>query len=165
MLGVIDDIAVVLAKIAHSIANHLKIFVERSVKNIRYLKIPRFSENNHVFSLSAQKTLKIRVLSARRILSASRAECDKFCSFQLKFLCLLEELHVFRVASRVSRLDKSHPKLVQSLHNVDFVLNRITDALALRAISQSRIKNRNLLFSVPCFFQSNPLFDITASSA
>ena len=136
MLCVINNRAIVLAKIAYGVANHLKIFVKRGVENVGYLKIPRFAEDNDVFRFRAQKALQIRVLGARRIFSPRRTERNQFRRFQLQPFRLLKKLHIFWIAAGISSLNKSHSKLVQSLHDIDFVLHRIAYALALRAVTQ-----------------------------
>ena len=144
MLGIKNNFLIICDQKLDRLPNHLKIFFESGMNDVRNLKIPSLTKNTDNLGISRKQTLQIGILGALNPLPAGRAKSDNLRVFKLKFFSLCKKFHVLRVRPRISRLNIAHPKLVQSLYDINFILNRVRDALALRTIPQSRIKNRNL---------------------
>src|SRR5262249_47675847 len=73
--------------------------------------------------------------------ASSAAERRKQRGVQPKRLRALEKLHVLGISARPTAFDKRDSDLIQGLRDLDLVLDRVGQPLALRAVAQRRVVN------------------------
>ncbi|MNC17954.1 hypothetical protein D3C75_658470 [compost metagenome] len=79
---------------------------------------------------------------SKGVFAASAAECSDF-GIQIQFLDSFEKLNVFIVASRDATFNIMHTQIIEFLGNLQLVIRRQADALALGAVAKCRIEDGN----------------------
>src|SRR5262249_6403057 len=78
-----------------------------------------------------------------RVFASSHAEGGDFRMLERQLANFLEIFRILRIRKRVSAFDEVNAHLVEPLRQQQFVLEREVHALALAAVAQSRVVDRN----------------------
>ena len=147
MLGVEDHAPAVFREEAHALADHAQVFVLGRLEHVVHVEAPALAEHHAGFGAALEQGAQVPVRLRCAALAAGAAEGDELRVLQRKACSPLEKRKVLRVGARIAGLDVSDAEAVQQPHDLQLILDRKGDALALRAVPQGGVKNRHAFFT------------------
>ena len=140
VLGVVNHLLALRDKIAHRVAYHAQVFLERRPQHFGYVQIPRLAEDGDDGGLGCDQQLDLRIIGGVGVGAAGGAEGRHARVLQVEFATRArKELNILGVAAGPAAFNVVHAKLIQAARHLEFVIHGEIHAFALRAVTQGGV--------------------------
>src|SRR5271165_3888409 len=145
MLCVEHDLFSLRLQICNRFPNHPPVFFDCYAQDLLCMQSPAFADDRYRRSFGGQKKRDLRVRCRLGVRPAGAAKGANLRMAPLSLFGRVEESDVFWVGSRPSTLDIVNPKRIQLFSDTNLVVDAERNALSLRAVSQGRIIDHDLI--------------------
>ncbi len=139
MLGVINHLATLGDQKRNRIGKHRQVFRQLDPQHFTHMKIPRLANHRADRRQRISQSPHPRVVLGGYATTPSHPKGRHLDVLEIKIADRVEVLGVLRVRQRIAALDVVEAKRIQTQRDLQLVLEREIDPLALAAVSQRRV--------------------------
>ncbi len=139
MLRIVKDLSAGLLAVSHRVADHAQVFLKGGAEHVADVQVPGLADNGDDGRLCVEQCLEAGVLLGPDALSPRHAEGRDPGVPERQLADFLEILEVLGVRQRVAALHEIDAQLVEPARDLELVLEREVDALALAAVAEGGI--------------------------
>jgi hypothetical protein len=144
VLAVVDHLAAVRLEEGDAVADHGQVLLGRGGQHRRHVQQPRLAEDADHRGLGVDERLHVGIGGGLSVDLAGAAERRQLGVFQLQLAGPAEELDVLGVGARVAALDEVNAEPIQHARDLQLVLDREGEALALCSVPKRRVEQMDL---------------------
>ncbi len=144
VLGVVHQLPAGALQVAHAVLDHRQVLGERGLDHLAHVEVPALAHQRDHRRLRLEQQLDVGVVIAVRLLVARRAEGADLGLLERDLADAGEELDVLGVRARPAAFDVGNAEGVEALGDLDLVVARERDVLALGAVAQRGVVEEDL---------------------
>ena len=143
MLGIVENLTVVLFQKRHGVRNHANIFLRSDIQDFNDMEEPSLTDDSDYGSLGLEEKPHLSVVFDCDAATASAAKGGDAGILPLEFRCFGKESGIPRIRSRPTTFNEIDTEPIQFLGYTDLIKNRKRYSRSLRSIPECRVVNRD----------------------